>query len=60
MYLEQIEEFAMATRGEATVEVGAEESTAALAVVHAAIVSSARRGQAVEVAEIMSGQAKAA
>jgi predicted dehydrogenase len=60
MYLEQIEEFAMATRGEATVEVGAAESTAALAVVHAAIVSSARQGKAVEVAEILSGQAKAA
>lgn len=53
MYREQLEEFALAIRGEATVEVGAPEAIRALAVVHAALESSARNGAAVELAEII-------
>jgi 1,5-anhydro-D-fructose reductase (1,5-anhydro-D-mannitol-forming) len=53
MFREQLEEFALAIRGQATVEVGAAEAIRALAVVHAALVSSDRGGQAVEVAEII-------
>lgn len=53
MFREQLEEFALAIRGRATVEVGAPEAIRALAVVHAALVSSDRGGQAVEVAEII-------
>lgn len=53
MYREQLEEFALAIRGEATVEVGPREALRALAVVHAAIASSERGGQAVELAEVI-------
>jgi predicted dehydrogenase len=53
MYREQLEEFARAIRGEATVEVGAPEAIRALAVVHAALESSQRNGAAVELAEII-------
>jgi predicted dehydrogenase len=53
MFREQLEEFALAIRGRATVEVGAPEAIRALAVVHAALVSSQRAGQAVEVAELL-------
>jgi predicted dehydrogenase len=53
MFREQLEEFALAIRGQATVEVGAAEAIRALAVVHAALASSDRGGQAVEVAEIV-------
>jgi predicted dehydrogenase len=53
MFREQLEEFALAIRGEATVEVGPREALRALAVVHAAIASSDRGGQAVEVAEVI-------
>jgi predicted dehydrogenase len=53
MFREQLEEFALAIRGRATVEVGPREALRALAVVHAAIASSDRGGQAVEVAEVI-------
>lgn len=53
MFREQLEEFALAIRGEATVEVGPREALRALAVVHAAIASSERGGQAVELAEVI-------
>jgi predicted dehydrogenase len=53
MFREQLEEFALAIRGRATVEVGPREALRALAVVHAAIASSERGGQAVEVAEVI-------
>ncbi|GIU91715.1 MAG: oxidoreductase [Acidimicrobiia bacterium] len=53
MFREQLEEFALAIRGRATVEVGADEAIRALAVVHAALRSSDRRGAAVEVGELM-------
>lgn len=53
MYREELEEFALAIRGEATIEVGAPEAIRALAVVHAALVSSQRGGAAVELAEVI-------
>ena len=48
MFREQLEEFGLAARGEATVEVGATEAVRALAVVRAVIESSARNGEAVD------------
>ncbi|HZD70414.1 MAG TPA: Gfo/Idh/MocA family oxidoreductase [Actinomycetes bacterium] len=57
MFREQLEEFALAIRGRATVEVGAPEAIRALAVVHAALVSSHRGGRAVEVAEVIEAAA---
>ena len=53
MFREQLEEFALAIRGQATVEVGAEEGLRALAVVHAAIRSSERGGARVAVGEVV-------
>ncbi len=53
MYREQLEEFALAIRGEATVEVGPAEAIRALAVVHAALASSQRDGAAVPLAEVI-------
>ena len=49
MFREQLEEFGLAIRGKATIEVGAVEAIRALAVVHAAIESSRLGGKAVEV-----------
>lgn len=49
MFREQLEEFALAARGQAQVEVGADEAIRALAVIHTAIESSLRGGKAVEV-----------
>lgn len=49
MFREQLEEFALAIRGEATIEVGIDEAIRALSVVHAAIESNSRHGTAVEV-----------
>jgi hypothetical protein len=49
MFREQLEESALATRAPATVEVGAPEAVRALAVVHAALLSSDRGDQAVEI-----------
>jgi predicted dehydrogenase len=54
MFREQLEEFALAARGEATVEVGAHEAVHALAVVRSVLESSARNGQAVLVEEVIS------
>ncbi|MFP3914848.1 MAG: Gfo/Idh/MocA family protein [bacterium] len=53
MFREQLEEFALAIRGQAQIEVGALEAVRALAIVHAALESSARQGQAVEVAPMV-------
>ena len=55
MFREQLEEFALAIRGEAEIEVGIDEAIRALAVVHAAIESSARGGVAVEMGPILEG-----
>ena len=53
MFREQLDEFAMAIRGEAEVEVGIDESIRALAVVHAALESSKRGGEAVELGPLL-------
>lgn len=53
MFREQLEEFALAIRGKAVVEVGADEAIRALAVVHAALASSRRNGAAVELAPLV-------
>ncbi|HUW78414.1 MAG TPA: Gfo/Idh/MocA family oxidoreductase [Candidatus Nanopelagicaceae bacterium] len=53
MFREQLEEFALATRGEAKVEVGGVEAVRALAVIEAALLSNKRNGASVEVAEIL-------
>lgn len=53
MFREQLEEFALAARGEATVEVGAGEAVRALAVVRSVLESSQRNGQAVLVDEVI-------
>ncbi len=53
MFREQLDEFALAIRGEAEIEVGALEAIRALAVVHAALESSLRNGEAVAVAPMV-------
>jgi hypothetical protein len=53
MFREQLDEFALAIRGEATIEVGALEAIRALAVVHACLESSARNGEAVAIAPMV-------
>lgn len=53
MFREQLDEFALAIRGQDEIEVGALEAVRALAVVHAALESSRRNGQAVEVAPMV-------
>lgn len=53
MFREQLDEFALAIRGQATVEVGASEGIRALAVVAAAIESSRRGGSAVTLDEVI-------
>lgn len=53
MFREQLDEFALAIRGEADVEVGVDEAIRALAVVRAALESSARNGAAVEIAPLL-------
>jgi predicted dehydrogenase len=62
MFLEQLDEFALAIRGEGQIEVGAAEATAALAVVRAALESSDRNGAAVTLSEVIevAGEAGAA
>ncbi|MBO0827783.1 MAG: Gfo/Idh/MocA family oxidoreductase [Streptosporangiales bacterium] len=60
MFREQLEEFALAIRGDATIEVGAAEGVRALAVVHAALTSSQRNGAAVPVAEVVEAAGGAA
>ena len=53
MFREQLDEFALAIRGQASVEVGSREAIRALAVVAAALRSSERSGAAVEIAEVV-------
>jgi predicted dehydrogenase len=53
MFREQLDEFALAIRGEAVVEVGIEEAIRALAIVRAALESSERNGAAVEVKPLL-------
>jgi len=53
MFREQLDEFALAIRGEAVVEGGATEAVRALAVVRAALESSERDGRAVLVSEVI-------
>jgi predicted dehydrogenase len=53
MFREQLEEFGLAARGQATVEVGPDEAVHALAVVRAVIESSKRSGEAVAVEEVI-------
>jgi predicted dehydrogenase len=55
MFREELEEFALALRGEARVEVGPREATRALAGVFAALESSRRGGSLVPIAEILDG-----
>ena len=52
-FVEELEEFANAARGQGTPEMGGEAATASLAVIRAGIVSS-REGRRVEVAEMLS------
>jgi predicted dehydrogenase len=56
-FREQLDEFALAIRGQATVEVGATEAINALAVVRAALESSQRNGQSVTLAEVIDAAA---
>ncbi len=53
MFREQLDEFALAIRGRAEIEVGIDEAIRALAVVRAALESSARDGAAVEVQPLL-------
>ena len=53
MFREQLEEFGLAIRGQATVEVGAVEAVRALGVVRAVIESSKRNGEAVLLQEVI-------
>jgi predicted dehydrogenase len=53
MFREQLDEFALAIRGKAHVEVGAAEAIRALAVVRAALESSSRAGAAVQLSEVL-------
>jgi predicted dehydrogenase len=53
MFREQLDEFALAIRGEAEIEVGSLEAIRALAVVHAALESSKRNGEAVPVSPMV-------
>jgi predicted dehydrogenase len=53
MFREQLEEFGLAIRGQATVEVGATEAVRALGVVRAVIESSKRNGEAVLLQEVI-------
>jgi len=53
MFREQLDEFALAIRGEAQVEVGIDEAVRALAIVRAALESSAQNGKAVEIGPLL-------
>jgi len=53
MFREQLEEFALAIRGEATVEVDADAAIRALAIVRAAIDSSAQGGAPIEIRPLL-------
>lgn len=54
MFREQLEEFGLAARGKAAVEVDADAAIRALAVIHASIASNERDGRSVEIAEVLS------
>jgi predicted dehydrogenase len=58
-FVEELEEFAAAARGEGTPEVGGEYATRSLAVVGAGVLS-ARQGRRVEVAEVLANDGRAA
>jgi predicted dehydrogenase len=58
-FVEELEEFAAAARGEATPEVGGEYATRSLAAVRAGILS-AQQGRRVEVAEVLAEDGRAA
>jgi predicted dehydrogenase len=58
-FVEELEEFAAAARGEATPEVGGEYATRSLAVVRAGILS-AQQGRRVEVAEVLAEDGRGA
>lgn len=53
MFREQLEEFALAIRGEAEIEVGPAEGMRALAVIESALRSEERGGAAVDIAEVV-------
>jgi predicted dehydrogenase len=53
MFREQLDEFALAIRGEAEIEVGIDEAIRALAVVHAALESSRQDGKAIEIGPML-------
>jgi predicted dehydrogenase len=53
MFREQLEEFGLAARGQAEVEVDVDAAIGALAVVHAAIASNEQGGRAVDLAEFL-------
>ncbi len=53
MFREQLDEFALAIRGETKVEVGAEDAVRNLAVIYAALASEERGGMPVEVGEVI-------
>jgi len=57
MFREQLDEFALAIRGEAQVEVGADEAVRALAVIYAALESDRRNGASVDLDEVIAGAA---
>ncbi len=58
-FVEELEEFAAAVRGEATPEVGGDYATRSLAVMRAGILS-AQQGRRIEVAEVLAGDGRAA
>jgi predicted dehydrogenase len=58
-FVEELEEFAAAVRGEATPEVGGEYATRSLAVVRAGVLS-AQQGRRVAVAEVLASDGRAA
>ena len=58
-FVEELEEFAAAARGEGTPEVGGEYATRSLAVVRAGVLS-AQRGHRVEVAEVLADDGRPA
>ena len=59
MFREQLEEYALAIRGEATVEVGIDEALRALAVVRAGLESTDRNGEAVTLQEVIESTSSA-
>ncbi|MFQ5967499.1 MAG: Gfo/Idh/MocA family protein [Acidimicrobiia bacterium] len=56
MFRAELEEFALAIRGEASIEVGIDDAIRALAVVQAAVASSARNGAAIDIEPMLAGE----